>query len=437
MLSVPLVCRDRVVGTLNFRSKDRSAYSGRDQVVAEQVAAQIAPAIENAQLHEATRRLAAESAALAEIGRIISASHDIGEVYERFAEQVRRLVPFDRIAITTVDFERETTTVSHAYGETLPGREPGSVHPLAGTATETVLQSRAGLLINVESEQALARKLLAYTTSIEAGFRSLISVPLISGDHVVGALHLRSRTPNAYTERQFALAEQVGAQIAEALALGLERSRLFREVSDARSRLQDLSRQLVEAQEAERRNVARELHDEIGQALTALNLNIEIIRRLGVEAGSARLDEVQSLTADLIGRVRELSLDLRPPMLDDLGLLPALLWHMERFMDRTNVRVTFEHSGLKRRFATEIEITAYRVVQEALTNVARHAGADEVVVSAHANRDSLRLQIRHTSLDRSTTPPLEPRPIETSGDHRPTRGPAPRRPMAKVSCVRP
>jgi len=157
--------------------------------------------------------------------------------------------------------------------------------------------------------------------------------------------------------------------------------------------LQALSSKLVEVQEAERRHIARELHDEIGQVLTGLKLALEIVPKLPAAAAKSKMEEATYLVNDLMGRVRELSLDLRPAMLDDLGLLPALLWHFERFTALTQVKVAYEHSGLDRRFPPEVETTAYRIVQEALTNVARHAGVDGVTVRVQAGHDGLSLHV--------------------------------------------
>src|SRR5262249_8395019 len=99
-------------------------------------------------------------------------------------------------------------------------------------------------------------------------------------------------------------------------------------------------------------------------------------------------------TDELMGRVRELSLNLRPAMLDDLGLLPALLWHFDRYTAQTGIAVAFKHSGLEgRRFASELETAAYRITQEALTNVARHARVREATVRLWAAQDSLCVQI--------------------------------------------
>jgi PAS domain S-box-containing protein len=161
----------------------------------------------------------------------------------------------------------------------------------------------------------------------------------------------------------------------------------------ANERLQVLSRRLVEVQETERRHIARELHDEVGQVLTGLNLLLGMSPQAPADTIETRLAEARALVEELMEKVDELSLDLRPAMLDDLGLLPALLWHFERYATQTGVRVSLEHSGMERRFATELETALYRVVQEALTNVARHAGVNEVTVRVWAEQVSLSVQV--------------------------------------------
>ncbi len=162
----------------------------------------------------------------------------------------------------------------------------------------------------------------------------------------------------------------------------------------AEEELRRLSHRLVEVQEIERRNIARELHDEVGQVLTGLKLVIEMATRLPVEQVNDQCQKAQLLVNELMGRVRDLSLDLRPAMLDDLGLLHALLWHLERYSSQTGVRVTLAHTGVEnQRLKSEIETAAYRIVQEALTNVARHAGVDEVKVNVSADAENLFVQV--------------------------------------------
>jgi PAS domain S-box-containing protein len=172
-----------------------------------------------------------------------------------------------------------------------------------------------------------------------------------------------------------------------------EQQRLFEEVKAGRERLQTLSHRLVEVQEAERRHIARELHDEVGQLLTGLKLTLEMTTNLPDEKIGANLGEAQNLINELITRVRELSLELRPAMLDDLGLLPTLLWHFERYTNQTKIQVDFKHTGLERRFKPAVETAAYRIVQEALTNTARYAGVSQVRVQLRVSQDTLQVQI--------------------------------------------
>lgn len=162
----------------------------------------------------------------------------------------------------------------------------------------------------------------------------------------------------------------------------------------SRDRLTELTRRLVEAQEAERRAIGRELHDQIGQMLTAIKITLEIAGQLPAEAAAKKIVQAQELAVDLLGRVSRLSLELRPTMLDDLGLVSALVWFVNRYQEQTGVTIEFKHSGVEgKRFSREIETTAYRVVQEALTNVARHAHAQNVWLTIGMNEGWLEIQI--------------------------------------------
>ena len=173
-----------------------------------------------------------------------------------------------------------------------------------------------------------------------------------------------------------------------------ERERLHREVQTANARLQALSLRLLDVQEAERRHLARELHDEIGQQLTGLKLILDMNAFQPGKPARASLTEATELLGQLMQQVRELSLSLRPAMLDDLGLLPALIWHLERYTSQTGVQVEFHHSGIdRRRLAPAVETAAYRIVQEALTNVARYAQVKSVSVRLWREPNRLHLEV--------------------------------------------
>ncbi len=157
--------------------------------------------------------------------------------------------------------------------------------------------------------------------------------------------------------------------------------------------LRHLSQRLVSLQENERRAIARELHDEIGQSLTALKLFMDRASAVQLGTDNAGLQEARKTLRELMGRIRDMSLDLRPTMLDDLGLLPTLMWHFKRYTAQTRVRVDFRHSGLQMELPPEVVSAAYRIVQEALTNVARHAQVSDVVVSVCTDNDALVLEV--------------------------------------------
>jgi PAS domain S-box-containing protein len=178
--------------------------------------------------------------------------------------------------------------------------------------------------------------------------------------------------------------------------------RLLQETEEGRQRLEALSRRLVELQEMERSEIARELHDEIGQLLTGLKLMLasSVARdtRENGKSGTAGLQaadhqEMAAIVNELIGRLRDLSMNLRPPMLDQIGLVPTLLWHFERYTARTKIHVSFEESIRASRFPDDVEIAAFRIIQEALMNVARHAAVEEAHVQVEADRESLTLRI--------------------------------------------
>ena len=145
--------------------------------------------------------------------------------------------------------------------------------------------------------------------------------------------------------------------------------------ADNAAQLHRLSARLVRAQEDERRLIARELHDEVGQALTAVKMQLALARRSVPEAEARAIDEARAITDSALQSARQISRLLHPPMLDDTGLAATLDWYLKGFSERTGVPVEFVHSGMEERPAPEVETCLFRVVQEATTNVARHADA--------------------------------------------------------------
>jgi PAS domain S-box-containing protein len=217
-----------------------------------------------------------------------------------------------------------------------------------------------------------------------------LGVPLLAQGETQGVIDLFGHHADDFSQDHVTFFATLGQQIGSAV----QNARLFDVVLAGQERLQILSRRLVEVQEKERYHIARELHDEVGQILTGLNLSLEMLPRLPPDKIGTHLEQARAMISELMQIVREMSLQLRPPMLDDLGLLAALLWHIERYTTQTGIQVALQHSGLEqRRFAPEVEITVYRMVQEALTNVARYADVGDAAVRLWVQSDELGVQI--------------------------------------------
>lgn len=172
-----------------------------------------------------------------------------------------------------------------------------------------------------------------------------------------------------------------------------ERERVEQELRQSRERLQALSRQLIAAQENERRRLAHELHDEIGQTLTAISINLQAIQAVTGEAAQPRLREAVAIVDQAITQVRHLSLDLRPSVLDDLGLEAALRWYADGQIRRTGLDIRLDTNLRGCRLPVELETTCFRVAQEALTNVVRHARARRVWIELQ-RQEAVELTIR-------------------------------------------
>ena len=229
-------------------------------------------------IHENEKRIRR----LAEIGQIISSSLNIDDVYGRFAAKVRELIAFERIVITVADLERSTFTTAYAMGGEVTDRRRGDVSDLASSVTQEVIRTRSGLILQSEDVDELIRRFSGPLPAYQAGFRSFLSVPLIASDEVIGALHLESTSPEAYTEQDLNLALSIAAQVSGAIA----NAHLFEQLETGEEELRRLTQKVIEAQEEERHRVSRELHDEAGQALTALKISLDLIRSdLSVDTG--------------------------------------------------------------------------------------------------------------------------------------------------------
>jgi PAS domain S-box-containing protein len=227
----------------------------------------------------------------------------------------------------------------------------------------------------------------------EAGVGVTLAVPLLTHGRLIGALNLALPANHALSSLQRRTVDQA----AVSLAVSLQNARLYQSVDDQRQMLHDLGTRMTNAEEKLRQRLAQELHDRVGQILTALGINLTHVRGL-LQSESpnvfTRLDEALDQIAEISDSIRDVMSELRPAVLDDYGLVAALRWYAQQFGRRAVIEVAVVEVSPTPRLPQETETALFRIAQEALTNISKHASATHVRLSVHTTPDDILLQIK-------------------------------------------
>jgi PAS domain S-box-containing protein len=294
---------------------------------------------------------------------------------ELLAELLARLrtgLGTDYAAVFLLDEQRGLLTIRAVEGfppDRAQGIRPTLDSPIGG---RVIREGRAMILDNLDPQR---------TAAMAAGMeiRSAMGAPLVAEEKIFGVVIVASIEARRFTEDELELLRMVADRVAPAI----ERGRLVETVRSARERLSSLSRRLLSVQEEERRHLAIELHDELGQLLTAVKMNL----------GARQLQDASENVDIALQTVRDLALDLRPAMLDDLGLASALRWYADRFARQARVVMHLSIEEVTR-LDPNVATACFRVAQEALTNVVRHAHAKNVGIVLRQSGTELELRVR-------------------------------------------
>jgi PAS domain S-box-containing protein len=323
-----------------------------------------------------------EQETLSSIDRQLLGIIDLHKVLDTILQQVMLLTRSQFVGVAMIDIENRQGHWRAAMGNrsSLVGSSIAVTSNLVSGLTSReylVLEDRrSGGLFSFADLPALEAEEI-----VSAGFFPLVTNPELRGRLVVGY-----RQPHKFAEREI----RVLVSMAEKVSIALSSGELYENLLKREKELELLSGARVQAQEEERRRISREIHDGLGQLLTAIKLNLEILEdSLPVQDDAGkRIGEVKQLLDNVLKEAREISYNLMPSVLDDFGLGPGLQSLCEQFSKRMGVKVSFHEHGLKERLSPDVEIGLYRIVQEALNNVTKHAEAKEVDVQLvrHANR---------------------------------------------------
>jgi signal transduction histidine kinase len=363
-LGVPVLLRGTAYGNLYLTEKEGAdEFTDEDEELVQLLASQAAVAIENARLYESATRWSRQLESLAELGNALASELELPRLLQLVAERLHELLDA-RLVLISLPQPDGSLRVEAAVGD---GAEQtfGTTIP-AGSKSARVLERRRServdsMIDDPEVDQDSARR-----NALTSG----LFVPLVAAGRAIGviAVHDRRIGGPRFGDDDLRLAETFAARAAVAADLSARVAR-------------DALRRVVEAQELERRRLARELHDETGQALTSILLGLRGLEdaRDGDQQREA-VAELRELVVTTLQDVRNLAVELRPKALDDFGLVAALDRLTTGFSEQTGIDVDLEARLDDERLPGEIETALYRIVQEALTNIVKHARAQRVSI---------------------------------------------------------
>ena len=389
VLAEPLIYRDRLLGVLTVDNHEPGQpFTEQDQELFRIFAAHAAIAIENARLHSETLHRGEELAALLRAARTVMSGLDLQTTLERIIEEAAQIAGTPHVQVLLVEKGARVLRVAALHG--MAAWHVGFVLPVGTSLSGLTAQTRQPVFSEDLAQDP--RNLFAQQDR-ELGLVTHLSLPIKLRDEVLGVLTFKTTAPRQYTPDEVAYL----TSFADHAAIAIENARLFEEGEQGRKQLHALAARLAEAEEAERQRLARELHDQVGQNLTALGINLNILRTqmLGKAAGPvrSRLDDSLALVEQTTDRIRDVMADLRPPGLDDYGLLAALRWYGVQFSSRMGIAVDVQGEELVPRLATSVENALFRISQEALNNVAKHARVAKVRVAVESGGGNVRLVI--------------------------------------------
>jgi PAS domain S-box-containing protein len=391
-LTVALVSRGKFIGSLSIATKKKHYdFTPRDIRLLQILANPIALSIENYLLLENLKTQALdlkkqtqEKDILLKVSQALSQTMDIDGVANTASEVVGKTLGVDRCSIILLAEDGnhvEVRRIFSPYGtgvKKLIGKQyPIDIEP----HWKNIIAKRKALVINDIATSHLGG--IIKERHLKEGLKSLLVTGMFFGTRLMGVLALSSIMKiRSFSRDEIQLAQTIANQI----AVAIENARLMQVVKVHTHELKELSSQLMQAQEGERKRIAQELHDQVGQMLQSMKMNLDRMKR-NLSTEPQRMEDTkdwlldtEKLLSQTIDDIRTLTFNLRPSMLDDFGLFSTLRWYIEDYSRRSNIKVTLKGKEDKYRFPLEIEVNLYRIIQEALTNVIKHAAATEVTI---------------------------------------------------------
>jgi two-component system sensor histidine kinase DegS len=376
-IALPLKSKGRPLGAIVVGNSREHRFMAEEVELLTAISSEIGVAAENARLlRNVTRQLDRERR-LGEIAEGITSEIELGKVLSKVVQISEKLVDADAGVIALLDEARGIITYPYLHNlpEELMKVTVAKGEGLAGAVVAT------GAPTVIHDYPAYPGSVKAF---VDGGLKSVLAVPIATSGRVFGVLGIVTLTDRRdFSERDVAVLSAVARQA----AVAIENARLY-------EAMRSYTRQILTAQEEERKRIARELHDDTAQSLVALSRQLDALLSAAEEDPERvkqRLLDLRQLTAQISQDVRRFSQDLRPSTIDDLGLLPTLEALTTRMSQENHLKADLEVKGERRRLSPEVELVLFRIAQEALTNVRKHSGATRVLTTVEFGDGTVRV----------------------------------------------
>lgn len=378
-IGLPLKSKGRPLGAIVVGNSREHHFAPEELELLTAIASEIGVAAENARLHRNVTRQLERERRLGEIAEEITSEIELDKVLSKVVQIAEKLVDADAGVIALLDEAKGVIRYPHIHN--LPEELMQVTVPVGQGLAGQVIAGGSPMVI--DDYPAYPARVEAF---VKGGIKSVLAVPIATSGRVFGALGIITVAARRdFSDRDVAVLSSVARQA----AVAIENARLY-------EAMRSYTRQILTAQEEERKRIARELHDDTAQSLVALSRQLDALLSAtdgDPERTKQRLLALRQITAQISQDLRRFSQDLRPSTLDDLGLLPTLEAVTTRMSTDDHIEADLEVSGEKRRLSPEVELVLFRITQEALTNIRKHSGATKVVTTVEFGDGVVRIKV--------------------------------------------
>ncbi len=386
---VPIRSDTKVLGVLGVGFRESTRPPAAQLRFLDALGRQLGTAMHVVGAGESRRETRSETRFLRRIAAALSANLELPAILDMVTSAAQRLTR-SRGALVML-LNRDGTEFEIASTSRLQERQSdirGFRFPVEGSLSGIAVRTgRAVRCRDAKTDRRALLRALQATSNV----RGLLIVPLRGDTGVIGTLNVSSSRPRVFSDHDRRTLMQLG----DHASIAIRNARLFEDVLGHRQLLRQLYSQQYSVLEGERKRIAHELHDEMGPTLSAILINLQLLKERGMDTAlGAKVVETESLLTGIIEKIRELAYGLRPPMLEHLGLAESMKWLIETYFSGGRLVVDYRVSGSPVRLDSDLALALYRIAQEALTNVVKHARAAHVKVHLHLAPTSVRLEVR-------------------------------------------